>query len=304
MVRFALLGDADQADQVTPLIPRIEGADVTVRAATADQLVAEHGATFDAAIVLSAVDIRDCQRLVTASKHLLVPITCRFSTEAIRGLSDQCREKGLCLMAGGTDRFAPSLQATRQSLAAGELGEPGLVRIHRWSTSESPGVAGEAVTVDVSQDMDLVLNVFQAMPRVVYAVARNVMGAVDCNYLQIHLGFDGGGMAVIDRSSTLPPGDGYFSFSVIGSAGSAYADDHLNKQLVYRGEHPVAVGTESDDLAAVGDLQEFFRAIHEQRPPLVTGADWLAAAEVADAVRQSVASGSAVTVAVEEEDEP
>ena len=291
MVRLALLGDAGRADQLMKLMPRVEGAKVTVRAAGVDQIVADHDA-FDAAIVLFAKDIRDCEQLVTAGKHLLVPITCRFSTRAIRNLDDQCQQQGLCLMAGGTDRLVPSLQAVRQSLVGGKLGEPGLVRVHRWS-------AAQVVTEHLSRDLDLVLSVFQAMPGEVYAVARSVLDVDELDYLQVHLGFAGGGMALIDRSSTLPPCDGYFSFSVIGSDGAAYADDHLNKQLVFRGEHPTAVGTGSEELAVLGDLQEFCRAIREQRAPLVTGADWLAATEVAEAVMRSAKRNSVATVAAE-----
>lgn len=300
MVRLALLGDADRADQLMTQIPRLEDVEVTVRAATMDQLLAEEATAFDAVIVLSKPAVGDCEQLVTAGKHLLVPVTCQFSTEAIRALNKQCDQRGVCLMLGGTDRFAPSLQATRQSLAAGELGEPGLVRIHRWSAGKGSAVA---VTDDLSRDLDLVLSVFQGLPREVYAVARSVLETGESDYLQVHLGFAGGGMALIDRSSTLPPGDGYFSFSVIGSAGAASADDHLNKQLVFRGQHPAAVGTGSEDLAAVADLQEFCQAIQEQRSTGITGVDWLAAAEVAEAVKQSIATGSAVTIAGGEDHE-
>ena len=295
MVRLALLGDADRADQLMKLMPRVEGAEVTMRAAGVDQIVADHDA-FDAAIVFFARDIRDCEQLVTAGKHLLVPITCRFSIGAIQALSDQCQQHGLCLMVGGTDRLVPSLQAARKSLAAGELGEPGLVRVHRWS-------AAQVVTEHLSRDLDLVLSVFQATPKEVYAVARSVLDTDELDYLQVHLGFAGGGMALIDGSSTLPSGDGYFSFSVIGSAGAAYADDHLNKQLVFCGEHPAAVGTGSEELAVLGDLQEFCSAIQEQRAPLVTGADWLAATEVAEAVMRSAKSNSVATVAAGEDHE-
>ena len=65
----------------------------------------------------------------------------------------------------------------------------------------------------------------------------------------------------------------------------------------FRGEHPVAVGTGSDDLAAVADIQEFCRAIQQQRSAVVSGADWLAAAKIAEAVSESIASGSAVSIA-------
>ncbi|MFP6604134.1 MAG: hypothetical protein VB862_16495 [Pirellulaceae bacterium] len=294
MIRLALVGDGERADQLISLVPRIEDAEVTVRAASVDQLLADENTTFDAVILLATAGTGDCEQLASAGKHLLLPISSQLSTEAIQALGDQCQQQGVCLMAGGTDRLVPALQATWQSLAAGELGKPGLVRLHRWSTV---GSAGVAVTDDLLRDLDLVLNVCQALPTEVYAVARSVLGAAEPDYLQVHLGFDSGAMALIDRSSTLPPGDGYFSFSVIGSSGAAYADDHLNKQLVFRGEHPVAVGTGSDDLAAVADIQEFCRAIQQQRSAAVSGADWLAAAKIAKAVSESIASGSAVSIA-------
>lgn len=166
-------------------------------AAGVDQLGANHDA-FDAAIVFFANDIRDCEQLVAAGKHLLVPITCRFSTGAIQGLSDQCQQHGLCLMAAGTDRLVPSLQAVRQSLVGGELGEPGLVRIHRWA-------AAQAATEHLSQDLDLVLSAFQAMPGEIYAMARSVLYTDEPDYLQVHLGFAGGEWpSSIDPARCLP----------------------------------------------------------------------------------------------------
>ena len=300
MVRLALLGDADRADQLTTRMPRLENVEVTVRAATVDQLLAETVTAFDGVMVLSTVEIGDCEQLASAGKHLLVPVSSPFSTESIRGLSEQCEQSGVYLMPAGTNRLLPSMQAIGQSLAGGELGEPGLVRLHRWSTTDLPGLS---LTDDLLRDLDLVVDVFRALPTEVYAVARSVLGSADPDYLQVHLGFDGGGMALIDWSSTLPPGDGYFSFSVIGAAGAAYADDHLNKQLVFRGQHPVAIGTGSDEIASVADVQEFCQAIEQQRAARVSGADWLAAARIATAVRQSVESRATVAVAGGDDDE-
>ena len=294
MVRLAIVTDTEQGDRLAALVPRIAGAEVLVRAATVGQLLAGEMANVDAVVLLSGANVDECQQLAGAGKHLLVSLNSHLSTQAIQALSDHCQQQGVCLMAAGTDRLLPGLQATWPSLAAGELGEPGLVRLHRWSTTDLPGLS---LTDDLLRDLDLVLNVFQALPTEVYAVTRSVLGSADPDYLQVHLGFDGGGMALIDRSSTLPPGDGYFSFSVIGSDGAIYADDHLNKQLVFRGQHPVAVGTDSEDLTAVADLQEFCQAIEQQRAARVSGADWLAAAKIAELVRESIACGSAVSVA-------
>ncbi|MEO2020501.1 MAG: hypothetical protein ABGX05_01655 [Pirellulaceae bacterium] len=292
MVRLALIGTGDGVDRVRALMPRIEGALVTVVASSAGEVVTDHAMQCDAAILVGDATPGDCEMLVAAGKHLLVPLDSPMDSEAIQGLLEQCREQAIRLMVAGTDRLDPSLEATQESLVSGELGDPGLVRIHRWSTTGDPPLTASGML----RDLDLVLNVFQSLPQEVYAVGRSVLGDTERDYLQVHLGFHGGGMAVIDRSGTLPPGDGYFSFSVIGSAGAAYADDHRNKQLVYRGEHPSAIGTGSEDLGCVGQLQEFCDAIRQQRDPLVTAADWLAVALVSEAVMHSIDSGEVVTM--------
>ena len=77
--------------------------------------------------------------------------------------------------------------------------------------------------------LDLANWLFGTPPDRVYA------RAAEPGYLQVHLGFSGGGMALIDVSDDLPPGDGYRSVTVIGSDGAGYADDHRNRNLVFGG---------------------------------------------------------------------
>jgi predicted dehydrogenase len=115
--------------------------------------------------------------------------------------------------------------------------------------------------------------------------------------VQLHLGFPDGGMAVIDYSRTLPHGDGYFSLSMIGSAGAAYADDHHNTQLLFGGGHPSALVTGHGDKALLSQLQEFIDAVEQNRESLITGAAALAALEVSEAAAESIASGQAVNLA-------
>jgi myo-inositol 2-dehydrogenase/D-chiro-inositol 1-dehydrogenase len=114
------------------------------------------------------------------------------------------------------------------------------------------------------------------------------------DYTQLHLGFAGGGMALIDGTSSLPPGDGYFALSLIGSAGAAYADDHCDMQLLFAGGHPAALHTGPGDAELLGLWQAFVTAIEQGRDPPVTAADALAALRVAGAAAESIATGQAV----------
>lgn len=192
------------------------------------------------------------------------------------------------LLVGFLDRFMPSVQAIRRSLEAGELGDPGLIRIHRWGSR-----------AEVTSDIDLAIWMFAAMPTEVYAIARPGREDVP-EYMQVHLGFPAGGMGVIDVSRRTASSDGYFSLSLIGSSGAAYADDHRNQQLLFQGERTSALKTGERDAARLAQLQEFVDAINEQREPAVTAADVDAALLVRDAALKSAESGRAAHLSGEQ----
>ena len=67
---------------------------------------------------------------------------------------------------------------------------------------------------------------------------------------------------------TLPPGDSYYSLSLIGSTGAAYADDHHNTQLLFGRGHPIGLETGQGDGAVLAQMREFLAAIEEKRDPL------------------------------------
>ena len=98
-------------------------------------------------------------------------------------------------------------------------------------------------------------------------------------------------MALIDFATTMPPGDGYRSFALIGSAGSVYVDDHQNVQLNFRGGHADALVTPGTDAAIQSQLQEFVDAIEQDRDPMSNGSESRTALQVATAALQSAGSG-------------
>ena len=134
--------------------------------------------------------------------------------------------------------------------------------------------------------LDLANWLFGAPPDRVYA------RAAEPGYLQVHLGFSGGGMALIDVSDDLPPGDGYRSVTVIGSDGAGYADDHRNRNLVFGGGDAAARDPGEGNLELVAELEEFVSASSGGRAPQVAGADAAAALQVAAAATTSAATGA------------
>jgi predicted dehydrogenase len=211
-----------------------------------------------------------------AGKHVLLAAPTPLAPAL--GRSDRAR---LALI--NPDRFLPSRRLIRQQVDAGKLGEPGFVRSHRWSGALDDPFAA------VERDLDVAIWLIGRAPDVVYGVA----GDGSC---QLHLGFPGGPMALIDVATTLPPGDGYRSLSLIGSCGAAYADDHQNVQVLFRGGPARAVPVPEAGRQQAAAVQDLLLAIREQRDLAGTAAEWLRVVAVAEAARRSAASGRAVAL--------
>lgn len=119
------------------------------------------------------------------------------------------------------NRFDPHAQAVRRRLDAGDLGKPGLVRLHVWNPASD--------TLDQRNKID-------AIDLVLWLVGEEIessYGTQTQTNQVIHLGFASGAMALIDFYDHLPADDRYRSLTVIGSDGAAYVDDHRDRNLFF-----------------------------------------------------------------------
>jgi predicted dehydrogenase len=186
------------------------------------------------------------------------------------------------------------MQSVKEQLDTGTLGEPGLLRIHSWESADPADPIQQTPCV---REIDLACWLFRQSPTQVYAVASSSEVLPETNdYTQVHLGFANGGMSLIDKCRSLPAGDSYFSLSMIGSTGAAYADDHRNMQLSFRGGRPSAVNTGQEIAEAVLELQEFIDAIEQDREPSITIADVKTTAQVTMAITESLESKQPVSL--------
>lgn len=297
MIRLALIGDDRRLMEFAAVTARIRGASV--------QVVREPGELeslqneFDALVAPSnMIAIETLTALGRAGRHILLEATGGEDSRAITGLDAIARESSARLMIGRPHRFLPSMQTIRASLHSGQLGNPGLVRVHRWRNAD----AGSPASADaLAPDLDLVHWLFGTSPEVVFATESHTAGQLtestdSRGNLMTHIGFPGGGMAVIDFSDQLPAGDDYFSLSVIGSTGSAIADDHHNQQLVFRGGNPAAVRTDHAPLHRLAMLQDFVDAIVDERDTSDSVNSLEDSARMVAAIRQSLTSRQAVAM--------
>ena len=174
-------------------------------------------------------------------------------------------------------RWRPEVAAVCAAVEAGELGRTGLIRLHAWRVREPGG--GDA-TAAVRDAVDTVLRIAGTEPDVVHA-------AGDEGCLLVHLGFAGGGMALLDLATS--PGEPYDSITVIGADGAAHAEDHRNVQLLYDRRGLSGVPLRGD--AELGLLRAFAGGACS------TAAEEHAVSAVTGAVAASRRTGGAVAVA-------
>ena len=243
MVRLALIGTSDDVAKYVRFITRIRKAqpaavvvrdaptpraiDTNIETITDDfaSLLSNHANRFDAAIVLGdpRESLADCRRALELGKHLLLEQLLTLSPSNIAQVAAGCAN-GIQLMAGDSLRFHPLVQAIWKSRSSGQLGDPGLLRMHCW---DSVGTYSQG---KLTAAIDLAIWLFGKSPSHVYSIARSKdanlrsrdvtvasqspsqwqcstqivdgweSAAIEYDYLQSHLGFDGGGR----RSSITP----------------------------------------------------------------------------------------------------
>jgi predicted dehydrogenase len=272
-----------------------------------EALLQNHGASFDAVLIHTPLDQRAdiACRAAAAGKHVFVNSPMARSAGEAEGVIATCQSAGVKLMIGGTERFRPSFAGVKQALDSRKLGEPALLRVHSWEprrndmreTSQSASeLHGDVIWSGAAQQLDLAQWMFRGLPTEIFVLGRNVRSGSPGGpeYLQIHLGFPRGGMALISLARTLPAGEGYDSLSLAGSTGAAYADDHYQRQLLYRGGTPLALKTGEGIVAVTSQVREFIDAIAANRDPSVTGSDGKLALQLTEAAHRSWNDGRPV----------
>jgi predicted dehydrogenase len=279
-VRLALVGYPEDVSVWAKAAECVRGVRVTV---IADSMRAAADDAFDAVVAHAAADAR---LAAESGKHVLMDGPAVESREEAERIGSACRAANVCFSIGRPLRHTPANQLIMDRLSAGKLGAPGLLRVHRWCS-----VPRRSLCSRIYGDVDLAIQIFSSKPADIYALGRWRDEVPD--YVQIHLGFPKGGMAVLDFSAGLPTGQGYDSLSLIGSTGAAYADDHHNTHLLFAGDRPTALVSDQGG-GHRHELQAFVDAIEsESGTPEDEEESWLTH-QVIEGIRGSFETGKVI----------
>ena len=268
MIRLEICGEGDA--NVRAVFAHLRG----VLAATPEDA--------EAAVLLGGLDLLlIAEDLLSRGRHVLITVEAVDSLSALDRLVLASQRGGSRLAVVNPQHYQPSRRLIKEQLGAGQLGAVGLVRLRRWEKHRGRTLA--LPPMRLLGDLEEARWLVGCLPEVLYAA-----GSPDASFLQVHLGFPGGAMALVDFTAQLPSGDEYRSLSVIGSSGAAYADDHQNVQLHFQGGAAQARRAGGGVLHLSAMVQAFLDGVVDGSDFASGVATWRAMLQVAPAVRESL----------------
>jgi len=277
--------------------------------------VAEFGAVAHPTLadLLAAVDVVDvCTPTDThapvavaaarAGRHVICEKPIASTLAEAAEVADACARAGVSLHVGQVVRYFPPYAAAHRVVAAGELGEPAVLRFRRasglparpWLRDEvrSGGVIADLMIHDLDQARWFAGEVVR-----VYARAARPVGATRTQAYAI-LTHAGGAISHVSASWALDSGF-ETSFEIAGTRGLVDHDSDATKPL--RADRPGLLAGPGGLPPVLGDdpftleLGEFLTAIRGGPPARVSAADAAAALAITVAAIESADTGRAVT---------
>jgi myo-inositol 2-dehydrogenase/D-chiro-inositol 1-dehydrogenase/scyllo-inositol 2-dehydrogenase (NAD+) len=269
------------------------------------------------AVIVASPDRYHCEQVVAAAqagKHVLCekPM-CRNVDEAERMIA-ACRDSGVILMVGFTDRFnQPCLEAKRR-IDAGEIGDPrmilarrchprSVVRGRRWlNDGETEGVLNYAGT----HNIDLICWYMGGAPERVHGEMGQLIltgqDFTDCAVMTFK--FPDGGIAALYETFAYPenyPHGVDRSIEILGDRG-VIKIDLMSQPLMIHTAEGYALGDSLTwprsnrglDGALRAEVEHFLDCIREGTKPMTGGEEGNLAIRIAAAARRASESGQSV----------
>lgn len=234
---------------------------------------------------------KEALKALNAGKHVLVEKPMASHTKQAEKLLETAEKSSLHLTVGFLMRFIPGLQHIREAVENKKIGE--LVCATAKRVSQWPERIGDVgVVKDTAiHDIDVMRFIFNENPIAVYAKTGSMMHRKFEDYVQIMLTFECGKTAFIESNWITP-----YKTRILTVTGSEaimkldyitqelwIEDARENLQPRFPWREPLKL-----------ELQHFADCILENKKPIVTGVDGIAALKIAEAALRSSAKNRAI----------
>jgi predicted dehydrogenase len=247
-----------------------------------------------------------------AGKGIVCEKPLALTVERARRMLAACRQAGIRLLVGHVVRFFPEYAQAKAAVERGEIGRPGVVRLHRGSYRPKKPVGNWFLDESKSGGilLDLMIHDFDyarwVAGEVTRVYARKITVAhpdAPVDYGLAILTHQNGTISHIAGAWAYPPPTFRTSLEIAGDRGLIQfdSDDTVPIRNLIMKSHGDApdVALPSSPLAEspyITQIKEFYQALHDDRPARVSAEDGLAAVQIARAAVASAETGEAVTL--------
>jgi myo-inositol 2-dehydrogenase / D-chiro-inositol 1-dehydrogenase len=250
-------------------------------------------------------------KAAAAGKHIVCEKPLARTAEQAREIVTVCREEGVQLLVAHVVRFFPEYALAHSAVAEGQIGKPGVIRLHRGSYRPKKPAGNWFLDEEKSGGilMDLMIHD--------YDYARWVAGEVESvsarrvtelhpdaplDYGLVILSHHSGALSHIAGAWAYPPPTFRTHLEIAGDRGLIEFDSDGTapiQNLILKGG-----GADAPDVALPSSpvsespyttqIKEFYAALVEGRTPRVSATDGMVAVQIAEAAIQSARTGQPV----------
>jgi len=229
---------------------------------------------------------------IRAGKGVLVEKPMTNTIDEAESLIKAAEERGVNIAVGFVERFNPAVTEAMERVARGEIGA--VILAHARRVSRYPlRISDVGVVKDLAiHDVDIVSQLFDADPELVYATAGSISHGFE-DYANIIIRFEGNRSAFIEsnwltprkiRRLVLTGTEGLITVEYIRQEIVIENNDRLYQPFLKRRE-PLTL-----------ELENFVDSTLNDEPPNATGEDGLKALRICDAALRSARTGSPVKI--------
>ena len=247
-----------------------------------------------------------------AGKHVVCEKPLARTTEQAQEIVAACKQAGVQLLVAHVVRFFPEYAIARAAVEGGQIGKPGVIRLHRGSYRPKKPAGNWFLDEEKSGGilMDLMIHDYDYACWVAGDVesvsARRVTEAhphAPVDYGLVILGHRSGALSHISGAWAYPPPTFRTKLEIAGDRGLIEFDSDStapiqNLMLRSQADAPdVALPSSPvSESPYTTQIKEFYRALANGETPRVTANDGLRAVQIAEAAIESAHSGQPVTL--------
>ena len=249
-------------------------------------------------------------KAAAAGKHIICEKPLARTTEQAQEIINACRRAGVQLLVAHVVRFFPEYALAHAAVAEGQIGRPGVIRLHRGSYRPKKPAGNWFLDESKSGGilMDLMIHD--------YDYARWIAGEVETvsarrvtehqpdapvDYGLVILGHCSGALSHISGAWAYPPPIFRTHLEIAGDHGLVQFDSDGTapiQNLIMKSEAGAPdVGLPSSPVSEspyTTQIKEFYAALAEGKPTRVSATDGLVAVQIAEAALQSSRTGQPV----------